>query len=79
VPLPTLIDVAGLSDEGDDKMEELLRLLFYGHIKVRAGVDQSVVRRATKPSINVPAVCCICAVSMNIHAFSDTVLSLGFL
>lgn len=32
--LPTLIDVAGLSDDLDNKMEELLRLLFYGHIEV---------------------------------------------
>lgn len=33
VLLPTVIDVAGLSDETDDKLEELLRLLFYGHIQ----------------------------------------------
>ncbi|KAK7502634.1 hypothetical protein BaRGS_00006209 [Batillaria attramentaria] len=33
VPLPTLIDVAGKMDIGDDKMEELLRLIFYGHIE----------------------------------------------
>ncbi|KAL8560074.1 hypothetical protein ACOMHN_041543 [Nucella lapillus] len=33
VLLPTLIDVAGLLDEEDDKLEELLRLLFYGHVQ----------------------------------------------
>ncbi|XP_076436616.1 uncharacterized protein LOC143276106 [Babylonia areolata] len=33
VQLPTIIDVAGLSDEMDTKVEELLRLLFYGHIE----------------------------------------------
>ncbi|KAK7095164.1 uncharacterized protein [Littorina saxatilis] len=33
VLLPTLIDVAGLGDDVDDKTEELLRLLFYGHLQ----------------------------------------------
>ena len=27
--------MAGLSDESEDKLEELLRLLFYGHIEVQ--------------------------------------------